>query len=87
MNSLLKHIMKPRFLRLFFAASVVSVALASCAGNPTGGANFVLMSESSEIEKGKELHQEMLEQNQIYEDPELQAYLEKIGQKIRQKIR
>ncbi|MGY8789209.1 MAG: M48 family metalloprotease [Pseudomonadales bacterium] len=82
MNSLLKHIMKPRFLRLFFAASVVSVALASCAGNPTGGANFVLMSESSEIEKGKELHQEMLEQNQIYEDPELQAYLEKIGQKM-----
>jgi len=74
--------MKPRFLRLFFTASVISVALASCAGNPTGGANFVLMSESSEIEKGKELHQEMLEQNQIYEDPELQAYVDKIGQKM-----
>jgi predicted Zn-dependent protease len=82
MNSLLKHFMKPRFLRYIFSATVISAALASCAGNPTGGANFVLMSENTEIEKGRELHQEMLQQNQIYEDPELQAYVEKVGKKM-----
>ncbi len=56
--------------------------LSACAGNPTGGANFVLMSESAELEKGRELHAEMLQQNPIYQDPELQAYVEKIGQKM-----
>ncbi|MDC1527822.1 hypothetical protein N8600_02020 [Gammaproteobacteria bacterium] len=32
---------------------VIAVAfiLSACAGNPTGGANFVLMSESAELEK------------------------------------
>lgn len=59
-----------------------SVFLYSCASNPTGGANFVLMSENAEIEKGRELHQEMLNQNPIYDDPELQAYVDRIGQKM-----
>ena len=67
--------------RLFFTLSL-SFFLTACAGNPTGGANFVLMSESAEIEKGRELHAEMLQQNPIYQDPELQAYVEKIGQKM-----
>jgi len=60
----------------------VPLILTACASNPTGGANFVLMSENSEIEKGRELHEEMLKQNPIYSDPELQAYLERIGQKM-----
>lgn len=60
----------------------VSLLLAACASNPTGGANFVLMSESAEIEKGKELHEEMIKQNPIYTDPELQAYVNKVGQKM-----
>lgn len=67
--------------RLVIAAST-AMLLGSCAGNPTGGANFVLMSENAEIEKGKELHAEMLKQNQIYNDPELNAYVERIGQKM-----
>jgi predicted Zn-dependent protease len=54
----------------------------ACASNPTGGANFVLMSESNEIEKGRELHQEMLNQNQVYNDAELVAYVNRIGQKM-----
>ena len=60
----------------------IAFVLSACAGNPTGGANFVLMSESAELEKGRELHAEMLQQNPIYQDPELQAYVEKVGQKM-----
>jgi len=73
-------------LNLSGSSSVLVIALSfllsACAGNPTGGANFVLMSESAELEKGRELHAEMLQQNPVYQDPELQAYVEKIGQKM-----
>ncbi len=69
-------------LRHFLFAAGIAVLVSACASNPTGGANFVLMSENTEIEKGKELHQEMLKQNQVYNDPELQAYVERIGQKM-----
>lgn len=69
-------------LRCGALALCVPLILTACASNPTGGANFVLMSENSEIEKGRELHEEMLKQNPIYSDPELQAYLERIGQKM-----
>ena len=58
------------------------VVISSCASNPTGGANFVLMSEKAEIEKGKELHEEILRQNPVYQDAELQAYVEAVGQKM-----
>jgi len=68
--------------RLTTCAVGVSLLLSACAGNPTGGANFVLMSENAEIEKGRELHQEMLNQNPIYNDPDLNAYVERIGQKM-----
>jgi len=63
-------------------AGLAALLLGSCASNPTGGANFVLMSESAEIEKGKELHAEMIKQNPVYNDPELQAYVERVGQKM-----
>jgi len=69
-------------LRCGALALCVPLILTACASNPTGGANFVLMSENSEIEKGRELHEEMLKQNPVYSDPELQAYLERIGQKM-----
>jgi len=69
-------------IRTIWAVLTISILLASCASNPTGGANFVLMSESAELEKGAELHQEMLNQNPIYNDPELQAYVNEIGQKM-----
>jgi predicted Zn-dependent protease len=70
--------------KLLRSVLVIAIAfvLSACAGNPTGGSNFVLMSESAELEKGRELHAEMLQQNPIYQDPELQAYVEKVGQKM-----
>src|SRR5688572_8518647 len=57
-------------------------ALSACAVNPTGGADFVLMSEKGEIEKGKEEHAKILESQPIYKDPELQAYVEGVGKKL-----
>lgn len=61
---------------------VLCSLLAGCASNPTGGTDFVLMSENAEIEKGNEIHAEMLKENPIYQDPELQAYVERVGRKM-----
>ncbi|MEX2367329.1 MAG: M48 family metalloprotease, partial [Pseudohongiellaceae bacterium] len=61
---------------------LASLLLTACASNPTGGANFVLMSERAELEKGKELHEELMQNTPIYSDPELQAYVDRIGQKM-----
>ena len=56
--------------------------LSSCAVNPTGGIDFVTMSESREIELGAEMHQQILQENPVYQDPELQEYVNAIGQKL-----
>ncbi len=61
---------------------ITLACLNACAANPTGGANFVLMSEKGEIKKGKEEHEKILEQQQVYQDPKLQAYVEKVGKKL-----
>jgi len=82
MENLLIFLVKNRTFRALSTGIFTCYFLIACASNPTGGANFVLMSENTEIEKGRELHAEMLQQNPIYDDPELQAYVEKIGQKM-----
>ncbi len=56
--------------------------LSACAVNPTGGIDFVTMSESREIELGTEMHQQILQENPVYQDAELQAYVNEIGQKL-----
>src|SRR5688572_26148381 len=57
-------------------------ALSACAANPTGGVDFVLMSEKGEIERGKEEHAKLIESQPIYKDAKLQAYVEKVGKKL-----
>ncbi len=56
--------------------------LAACASNPTGGVDFVTMSESREIELGTELNQQILQESPIYQDQDLSAYVERVGQKL-----
>jgi predicted Zn-dependent protease len=68
------------FTRALLAASVAS--LVACAANPTGGADFVLMSEKAELEKGKELHEETMADEPVYADPDLAAYVDRVGQKL-----
>jgi predicted Zn-dependent protease len=58
------------------------IALPSCASNPTGGANFVLMSENKELDVGKEEHEKLMKNSQIYQNPELQAFVDKVGKKL-----
>jgi predicted Zn-dependent protease len=56
--------------------------LTSCASNPTGGIDFVTMSESREVELGTELNQQILQESPVYQDQQLQEYVNEIGQKL-----
>lgn len=56
---------------------------ASCAVNPaTGGANLVLMTQNKEKEIGLEEHEKVLASMPLFEDEELNAYVEEVGQKM-----
>jgi predicted Zn-dependent protease len=56
---------------------------AGCATNPaTGKSDLVLMSEKDEIAIGKQVNQQVLQRYRIYGDPELQSYVQHIGEKV-----
>jgi predicted Zn-dependent protease len=57
--------------------------LSGCATNPaTGETDVVLMSESGEIKKGKEMHEKMMAEGAAYDDAKLQAYVNRVGQDL-----
>jgi len=57
--------------------------LTGCATNPvTGEQDFVMVSEDQEIAQGREYHQTIIAQYGVYDNPELQAYVDKIGQNL-----
>ncbi|MDJ0956999.1 MAG: M48 family metalloprotease [Arenicellales bacterium] len=57
--------------------------LVGCATNPvTGKQNFVLMSEEQEIDLGKQYHTEVMKQYEVYDDPELTALVERLGEEL-----
>ena len=59
------------------------LALGACAVNPvTGKQDFALVSESDEIRQGREFHQQIIAQYGVYDDPEMQAYVDRIGQQL-----
>ncbi len=71
-----------KWINLGFALLAMGLA-SSCSVNPaTGNADFVLMSEDKEISIGHEEHEKIMKSMPVYEDPELQAYVERIGQKV-----
>lgn len=54
-----------------------------CAVNPvTGKQDIVLMSEQQEIALGRQTSQQVLQQYAVYDDPELQTYVENVGKKL-----
>lgn len=66
-----------------FIGSMLLPAIVSCAVNPaTGGPNLVLMTENREKEIGKEEHEKVLASMPLYNDEALQAYVDKIGNKV-----
>jgi predicted Zn-dependent protease len=62
---------------------MLSLALSACATNPvTGKSDFVLVSESEEIEQGRRYHKQIIASYGVYEDPVLQQYVNSIGQEL-----
>jgi predicted Zn-dependent protease len=62
---------------------VLSMLAVQCAKNPvTGEREFMLLSESQEIELGRESDQAIVAQYGLVDDPELAAYVEGIGQQM-----
>jgi predicted Zn-dependent protease len=61
----------------------LSLVLSGCATNPVSGdREFVTVSESQEIDQGRQYHQTIIDQYGIYDDPDLQSYVEAIGQQL-----
>jgi predicted Zn-dependent protease len=65
------------------ASALLVLIIAACATNPaTGKKEFSLMSEAQEIELGKSMDGEVRREMGVYQDPELQRYVESIGMKL-----
>lgn len=62
---------------------VVAAALTGCAVNPvTGERELALVSESQEIAIGKQGAEQVRQTMALVEDPELQAYVDRLGQQL-----
>ena len=62
---------------------LILLSLNACATNPvTGKQNLVLLSEQNEIALGNQTNQEVLKQYVIYDNPPLQNYVQRIGNKL-----
>ena len=71
--------------RVWVAAlsAALAVAAGGCAINPnTGNPTIVLSSVKGERRTGREMHDKFMAEGQHYDDTELQAYVEKIGQRL-----
>ena len=65
------------------AVGIMCMLPSACSVNPaTGSADIVTMSQSSEIELGREMHEKILATTPIYKDEKLQQYIERIGKEI-----
>jgi predicted Zn-dependent protease len=59
------------------------LTIAACATNPaTGKKEFSLMSEAQEIQLGQELDAQVRREMGVYDDPELQKYVQSIGMRL-----
>ncbi|HVR43305.1 MAG TPA: M48 family metalloprotease [Thermoanaerobaculia bacterium] len=59
------------------------ILLAACATNPvTGKRQLAMITESQEIAMGQEAARQVAAQMGLYDDPELQAYVDRVGQEM-----
>ncbi len=73
-------------LRRVAVAASGALLLTHCAQNPvSGGSDLVLMSEQQEIQQGAQAHKEVLQEYGVVNDPELQAYVSRIGKGLASK--
>ncbi|HAY45243.1 MAG TPA: hypothetical protein DCY55_03045 [Gammaproteobacteria bacterium] len=62
---------------------LATIMVQACATNPvTGKQDFVMMSEQQEVSLGKSYHQQVLKEYSVYQEPGLQAYVDRIGQDL-----
>ncbi len=61
---------------------LASFGLISCAVNPTGGRDLVLMSEKKEIALGAQIHREVMREFGRYPNEEVQDFVDRIGQDL-----
>jgi predicted Zn-dependent protease len=70
-------------LVIFFQLLVLSLLLATCAKNPvTGKREVMLMSEAEEIKLGAESDPEIVAEFGVFENPELQAFINEKGNEM-----
>ena len=70
----------PRRLSGWIYLPIVWIAVGSCVTNPaTGRKMFSLISESQEIAMGQKYSEQIDATMGLYDDPELQAYVERVG--------
>ena len=70
--------------RYFFL--IIYFVVSGCSVNPvTGKQDFVMISENQEIAMGKRYHAQILQQTPLYQDAELQAYVQRIGDSLSKK--
>ena len=68
---------------LLAAVAIAAIAMTGCATNPvTGKADVVTMSAAQELEIGRKMHPQILQQYGRYSDEALQAYVNDVGQRI-----
>ncbi len=69
--------------RAIALVAALSLALSGCATNPaTGKKQISLIGEANEIQMGREADQQIVAQMGLYDDAELQAYVDAIGQSL-----
>jgi predicted Zn-dependent protease len=62
------------------------ILVTGCSVNPvTGKQDFVLISETQEIQMGREYNSQVLKQFPVYQDEELQDYVQEIGESLAEK--
>ena len=67
----------------WLVAGLFSTLLSGCATNPaTGGRMFTLISEGQEIEMGRAYAEQIAATMERYDDDDLQAYVDRIGQSL-----
>ena len=65
------------------SAVLLGLALTDCAQNPvTGKANFVTMSESQEVEVGRQEDVKVRQEYGVYDNKALQQYVNEVGQRL-----
>lgn len=63
-------------------AAFLAAAVGGCTVTPGGGASVVFSSVESERKTGQEMHDKLISEGSAYDDPELQAYVEKLGERL-----